>query len=158
MHYFPTLIMWLHYVTCNICHVTLSCTPSLCNKSKIRKEKKRNINNNLAILPSHNKDAQVHLLESHYLYICCSFQQIELVYISQANNVDNSLVVILSAAPFVLNEVQNWRFDSTHSYRQSLLSIPLLQMHTARESVVLCHIPEIWQLCNLFLLIILLKL
>ena len=33
-------------------HVILSCTPSLC--SKFRKEKKRNINNALAVLLSHD--------------------------------------------------------------------------------------------------------
>ena len=34
-------------------HVILSHAPSLCSKS--RKEKKRNINNDLAVLPSHDK-------------------------------------------------------------------------------------------------------
>jgi len=33
-------------------HIILSCAPSLCSKS--RKEKKRNINNDLAVLPSHD--------------------------------------------------------------------------------------------------------
>ena len=49
MHYFPTPIMWLW--SCNTCHVTISHTSSYIIK---RKEKKRNINNDLAVLPSHN--------------------------------------------------------------------------------------------------------
>ena len=36
-----------------LCDITLSCT-SLCVVSPKGKEKKRNINNNLAILPSHD--------------------------------------------------------------------------------------------------------
>jgi len=38
--------------TCDMwhCHMTLSHTPSLCSKSK----KKRNINNDLVVLPSHD--------------------------------------------------------------------------------------------------------
>ena len=69
MHYFPTLIMWpiiWYYVTslynflpCDydymtLSHMILSHTLSLCSKSRKEKTKKRNINNNLAILPSHN--------------------------------------------------------------------------------------------------------
>ena len=49
-------ITWLVIVTCDTCDVTLSHTSSLYGKSrkeKKRKEKKRN--NNLAILPSHDK-------------------------------------------------------------------------------------------------------
>jgi len=38
--------------------VTLSCTPSLYSKSK-RKRKEKNINNNLTILPSHDKDPRI---------------------------------------------------------------------------------------------------
>jgi len=57
MHYFPTVIMWpyscdiiwLVTVICYTCHIILSHTPFLYSKSK-----KRNINIDLAILPSYN--------------------------------------------------------------------------------------------------------
>ena len=39
---------------CDICHVILSHTPSCIVSPKEKENKKRNINNDLAILPSHN--------------------------------------------------------------------------------------------------------
>ena len=65
VHYFLILIMWLYHVMspCNIltcdCDVWhLSCdtfhTPSCIVSPKEKENKKRNINNDLAILPSHN--------------------------------------------------------------------------------------------------------
>jgi len=62
VHCFPTPIMWHHVIwycdflsyDCDTCDMTLSCTPS-CVVSSKEKKKKRNINNDLAILPSHNK-------------------------------------------------------------------------------------------------------
>ena len=38
---------------CDVCPATCD-IPPLCSKSKRRKEKKRNINNDLAVLPSHD--------------------------------------------------------------------------------------------------------
>jgi len=49
------LLSHTHQVTCHVisCDMTLSHTPSYIVSPK-EKEKKRNINNNLAILPSHD--------------------------------------------------------------------------------------------------------
>ena len=44
-----------HVTPCDCDYVTLSCTPFCVVSSRKRKEKKRNINNNLAVLPSHDK-------------------------------------------------------------------------------------------------------
>ena len=63
MHYFPTLIMWCDTVMCGIVMwhfpTLLPCIVSP-NKKRKEKEKKRIINNDLAILPSHDIN-QVHL-------------------------------------------------------------------------------------------------
>ena len=52
------ITLWHHSCDMWLCHVTLSCTPSLYSKSK-RKRKEKNINNNLTILPSHDKDPRI---------------------------------------------------------------------------------------------------
>ena len=72
LHGLCTTFPWLScdFILCDVtlwhCHVTLSCTPSLCSKSKRkRKEKKRNINSDLAVLPSH--DIWYCLLNHQYL-------------------------------------------------------------------------------------------
>ena len=44
-----------HVMLCDCDYVTLSHTPFCVVSPRKRKEKKRNINNNLAVLPSHNK-------------------------------------------------------------------------------------------------------
>jgi len=64
VHYFPMVIMWLPCVTSHICdcdcdfgHVILSCTLYSYVVSPKEKKKKRNINNDLAVLLSHDTDA-----------------------------------------------------------------------------------------------------
>jgi len=70
VYYFPMLIMWLHFMwhymlwlwlmTYDLGHVILSCTLLCVVSPKKRKEKKRNINNNLAVLPSHDNQTEMH--------------------------------------------------------------------------------------------------
>jgi len=47
----------------------LFCTPSSsCKSNKKRKEKKRNINNNLAVLPSHDIIAEENINKIYFIY------------------------------------------------------------------------------------------
>ena len=76
MHYFPTVVMWLH-----LWHHTMMCDIVMCNfvmwhfpillpciVSPKEKEKKRNINNNLAILPSHDISSTSSRVQVCYLF------------------------------------------------------------------------------------------
>ena len=54
VHYFPMVVMWLHLCDVTLWHVTFPTLLSFVISPK-EKEKKRNINNDLAVLPSHNK-------------------------------------------------------------------------------------------------------
>ena len=70
-----TLVMW-HTVTIRHTivtlwqsHMILFCTPSSsCKSNKKRKEKKRNINNNLAVLPSHDIIAEENINKIYFIY------------------------------------------------------------------------------------------
>ena len=150
------LLMWhdtmtFHHVTVTICHLWHDTfLHFLCSKSK--RKRKRNINNDLAILPSHdicwagllNSSANIDCLETWPVLIERSFQGLSIAI--ETVRIDRELMEIWP------NEVCD---IIQHVIDKSLGSIVILTHHELyaissdtcqylKDNVTTCHILEIW--------------